>query len=350
VKKKAINRLSYILKKRWKILLFLVCLLLVPTTYFSYKLGWISNIEIKKTEDGWILEGPLHFSKFLTYKTLFLNNGKIIFVEKYKRDYYLDGLKIKPCLMCFIRDVYYVRAIDLSSGISIYRKKMKWGKHPVQVFHIFPWRDNTVVYGYYQEIPGIENKNGVVIILDSHGKIQKQFLVDTKAFAVDEKNDLLICNKLTLLELPSGKTKSNNTIQPFISAVTDNKGNLYIIRNPEESGEGSDDDVFKYIIEKYSTVPCRKVWSTVLEVPINHYAYHIDYSNDQLVIRYLQYGVSQKNKQLWQGVLLNPDNGEITDPNYFSDPYIKEVKSDNKRYNIRQEENRICVSKINNKK
>jgi len=330
-------------KIRKSYLAYIFIFVIVLGTLFSYALGYISHVSLKKIENGWICRGPFHFSKFLNYKNVYSRENKLFLIEKYERQFCLIGLKIVECKKRFMRDAYYVRAYNLSSGKTIYRRKIMFDIHPVQVFDIFPWLDNTVVFGYYQDKIGGPRKL-IVTILNSKGKVQKQFPVSAKPLAVDEKNNLLICDGVSLVELPSGEPKINNEMAPIsdvTDVVTDNEGNLYLVRvnKPGDSGNRDNILIINYIIEKYSILPRGIKWSSTLTTP--SWPLFLDYKNNQLLVYY--YDREYRDELSWTSEMFSADIGEKIKSEIVFNPYLKEIERDNRRYEITQSENQILV-------
>jgi hypothetical protein len=279
-------------RKKLRILLAILVVIATGAICLLYSLGYISHIRVSKTEDGWVCSGPIRYSWLYSGTMPVISGDKVVVVERYKRPFYIEGFKVKPCPRCFQRDAYYITALTLSNGRIVYRTRININKHPLQGCSVSPLRDNVVVGGYIQEEPGANNRMYFVTILDGRGQIVNQFSIPPVSGirSVDEKNNLLLCHQdvdandrytvldpqiLHMLELPSGTEKFQVKIAPFNYLVADKEGNVYINFLNQMSSAWADymeerTASVNTRIEKYSVLPWQKIWSTAITPERGH--------------------------------------------------------------------------------
>ena len=357
-------------KTRWKVWLPLALLVIIGAgaIYLLYRLGHISHIRVSKTKDGWVCSGPIKYDWLYSGTMPVISSNNVVVVEKYERSFYIKGFKIAPCLRQFLRDVYYITALSLSNGHTVYRTKLgSINEHPLQVVGIWPWRENVIVWAYYQEEPGLFNKIFSITVLNNRGKILKQvpITLPLEPMAVDEKNSVLLCRQmvdekdfkqhldpqiLRVLELPSGTEKFQVKIEPLTHMITDKDGNLYINRldlknNDREEYNNKRLSSLSGYIEKYSIVPWQKLWSVSVR-PEKGYPIGLKYERDKLwyAIHDRDGGPFPEDRRKWIGGPINCETGEAVESQRKCDPYRIEAEVDGKHYIITRIDDKVHVT------
>lgn len=334
-------------KTRWTIWLALVLILCLSgvLVYWLYLVGHISHIRVSKTKDGWVCSGPIQY--YLGYPKIrpILRGKKVVLVERYKREFYIEGFKIAEVKMSFPLDSYYITALSVYNGDVVYRRRMSIKGHPLQVVGIWPWRENVVVWGYYQEEADLDNRIGSITILDARGRIRKRFRLDLQPTAVDEKNNLLICGS-RMLELPSGKEKFQVKLKLLIDMVTDKNGNVYIFRRTDQP---SHDDKSSYdgYIEKYSVVPWKQLWS-VKVTGRKGSPWMLKYQKDSLWYAFYDPkggAVHWVDNLIWDGPLDTQDGTKI-ETDRKCDPYRLEAEFDGKEYVVTRVDDKLYIKTV----
>jgi hypothetical protein len=356
-------------KTRWKIWLPLALLVIICAGgfYLLHSFGYISHIRVSKTKDGWVCSGPIQYNLMHPRNRPIVSDKCLIILEKYERRYYIKGFKIDECPMCFLHDVYYVTALSLSNGHTVYRTKIGINGRPLQVRGIWPWRENVIVWGYYQEEAGLFNHISSITILNARGKILKQFpiTIPVKPMAADEKNNLLLCKQrvdekdfeqfldpqiLHVLELPSGTEKLQVKISPFTDLAADQDGNVYIHFLNQRNDAWMDyaekrASFLSACIEKYSVVPWQKIWS-VNVTPQKGYSELLKYEKNMLW--YTVYdrdgGPLVEDRRKWIGGPLNCKTGEALESQRKCDPYRIEAEVDGKHFLITRIDDKVQVT------
>lgn len=352
--------LFIVLKSSWKSLIFLL-LLIITVLFFFYhyytvneklklekhqiNLNVAEEIGVKAIKDGWVYEGPMLNNDSLSYKSIFANSGILFFVEKHVREFYFDGDQLLRTSRSFIRDDCYIRALDLSNGNNIFRTPMIFHENPIQVLNIYPWNNKVVVYGYYQETYGDSSPQRLIIILDSLGNIINQFHISSQLFAVDEKNDLLICSGLKFIELPSGQEKYIVEKMSGLNASADKDGNIYIITDIKISDGDDKYENNEANVAKYSIIPWNKLWSVNVEGDKQSYPFYINCREGMLYVYCFEStGNYEKGKGVYPTIILDPNNGAIIKTRYLSDAFIDTTIFEGRKYIINQKINTITVS------
>lgn len=366
-------------KKIW-ILLAMLVIVVAGAIYLLYWLGHISHIRVSKTKDGWVCSGPIMYDWLYSGTMPVICGDRVVVVERYKRSFYIEGFKVKPCTRFFQRDAYYITALSLSNGHVIYRKKISIKGNPLQVWRTWSWRDNVVVGGYYQEKSGHSDRIGLATVLDSRGRITNQFSIPPALGprAVDEKNNLLLCQQevdanyleedryldpqiLHMLELPSGKEKFQAEIAPFNHLVTDKEGNVYINFLNQMSDAWADymkerRASVNTCIEKYSVFPWQKIWSVAI-TPKNGHSELLKY--EEGMIWYSVYDenadfskdgeededrvIYPEDGRKWIGGPINCATGEKMESQQKCDPFRITTRLDSKQYIITKMNDKIYV-------
>lgn len=332
-----------------------------------HRLGYISHIRVSKTKDGWVCSGPIRYNLMYPGNKPIVTDKYLIVREKYERSFYIKGFKIAPCLRQFLRDVYYITALSLSNGHTVYRTKISINGHPLQVTGIWPWQENVVVWGYYQKEPGLFNKISSVTVLNNRGKLLKHFPITLPLgpMAVDENNGVLLCRQevdekdfkqfldppiLWVLELPSGKEKFQVKISPFSDLVTDQDGNVYINFLNQRNDAWMDfaekrASFLGTCIEKYSIVPWQKIWS-VKVTPQKGYSELLKYEKNTLwyAVHDRDGGSLVMDRRKWIGGPINCENGEAVESQRKCDPYRIETEVDGKHYIITKVDDKVHVT------
>lgn len=298
----------------------------------------ISAVSVSETTDGWLCSAPVQYELNYLCSGPILCGSKLVILERYKNPF---GLR------SFLRDTYYIRGIELSNGHTVYRSKVRINGHPLQVLGIFPWGENVVVWGYYQEEPGLDNRISSVSILNSQGEILKRFPLNVKPTAVDEKNNLLICGS-RLLELPSGKDKFQTQIKLLVDMVSDKNGNVYILRRLRSISEGDKNGIYDALAEKYSCVPWKKLWSVKIPGTADGYPIMLRYENG--LVWYAIYdergGPYPEDRRKWTGGPLDPETGAKIETQRKFDPYTIEAEVDAKVYVVTKVNNKLYVKTV----
>lgn len=333
-------------KTRWTIWLALVLILCLSGVfvYWLYWVGHISHIRVSKTKDGWVCSGPIQYRLGYPKFRPILSGKKVVLVERYKREYKREGFKIAEVKMNFLLDSYYITALSVYNGDVVYRRRMSIKGHPLQVLGIWPWRENVVVWGYYQEEPGLDNRISSFTILDTRGKIRKRFRLDLKPTAVDEKNNLLICGT-RMLELPSGKEKFQVKLKLLIDTVTDKNGNVYIFRRTDQP---SRDDKSSYdgYIEKYSVVPWKQLWSVKVT---GHKGTPKMVKYEEGLLWYAFYdwhrpGWDSEDQLSWHP--LDPETGAKIETERQCEPYRIETELNGKQYVVTRLDDELYIKTV----
>ena len=335
-------------KNRWKIW-FVFALLFVAgggLLYVAYRAGYISHIRIRSTKEGWLCTGPFQYGLDYPCTRPILSGKKIVVVEKYKRQFYREGFKILESKKYFLRDTYYITALALSNGDMIYRIKINIKSNPLQILGVWAWGENMVVWGYYQEEPGLNNRIFSVSILNSYGNILKRFPLDVKPTAVDEKNNLLICGS-RLLELPSGKEKFQTQTKLLVDIVSDKNGNVYILRRLSGISEGDKNIIYDALVEKYSCIPWEKLWS--VKIPGTAEGYPIMLRYEKGLLWYAFYdergGTYPEDRRKWASPL-DSETGARIETERRCDPYQIEAEVDGKLYIVKLIKNKLHVKTV----
>ena len=346
-------------KTRWKIWFSLALLVIICAGgfYLLHRLGYISNIRVSKTKDGWVCSGPIQYNLMYPRSRPIVSNKNLVLLEKYR----------KRSLRQFLHHSYYITALALTDGHTVYRTKISINGRPLQVLGIWPWQENVVVWGYYQEEPGLFNHICSITILNNRGKILKQFplTLPLRPMAVDEKNSVLLCQQkvdekdfeqhldpqiLRMVELPSGTEKFQVKISLFTDLATDQDGNVYI-NFLNQRNDAWIDYVEKrapYLsacIEKYSVVPWQKIWS-VKVTPEKGYSQLLKCEKNTLW--YAVYDEDSaplvEDKRKWIGGPLNCKTGEAVESQRKCDPYRIEAEVDGKHFLVTRIDDKVHVT------
>jgi hypothetical protein len=325
--------------------------------YLLHRLGYISNMKVSKTKDGWVCSGPIQYNLMYPSIRPIVSNKNLVLLEKYH----------KRSLRQFLHHSYYITALALTDGHTVYRTKITINGHPLQVVGIWPWQENVVVLGYYQEEPGLFNKIGSITVLNNRGKILKQFplILPLNPMAVDEKNSVLLCRQevdekdfkqfldlpiLWVLELPSLTEKFQVKISPFSDLATDQEGNVYINFLNQRNDAWMDyaekrASFLGTCIEKYSVVPWQKIWS-VKVTPAKGYSELLKYEKNMLWYTVLDRdgGPLVEDRRKWIGGPLNCKTGEAVESQRKCDPYRIETEVDGKYYIVTRVDDKVHVT------
>ena len=346
-------------KTCWKIWPPLVLLVIIAAAgiYLLHRLGYISNMKVSKTKDGWVCSGPIQYNLMYPRSRPIVSNKNLVLLEKYH----------KRSLMQFLRHTYYITALAMPDGHTVYRTKISINGHPLQVVGIWPWQENVIVWGYYQEEPGLFNHIPSITILNARGKILKQFplTLPLKPMAVDEKNNLLLCQQevdekdfkqhldpqiLRVLELPSGTEKFQVKISPFTDLATDQDGNVYINFLNQRNDAWMDyaekrASFLSACIEKYSVEPWQKIWS-VNVTPEKGYSQLLKYEKNMLW--YTVYdedgGPLVEDRRKWIGGPLNCKTGEAVESQRKCEPYRIKAEFDGKHFLFTRIDDKVHVT------
>ena len=345
-------------KTRWNICLACVLLVTGLTTVWLYgmRARLFSDIQIKKTEDVWVASGPIEYGLSCPWTRPILSGNRLIIVEKQKRKFYIKGFSITRLGMCFSRDDYFVTAFQLFGGHRVYRTNIRVRKNPLQILGIWPWGENVVVCGYCQEEPCLENRIFYITILNGKGRVLNQFPIHAHEFpihtypmAVDERNNLLICRGLRILQLPSGTEKLTVNLEYCIHMATDKDGNVYVNRLNQRDDNWAD-YVYKRVpnvsghIEKYSTVPWKKLWSVEV-TPEKGYAWLLKYEDNMLwyAVCDERMGGTIEGRTKWIGGPLDAETGERVETDRTCDPYRIETEFDGRQYVVTKKDDDLHV-------
>ncbi len=322
-----------------------------------HRLGYISHIRVSKTKDGWVCSGPIQYGLSNTVTRPVISGNNIVLLEEYR----------KRSLMQFLHHSYYITALALTDGHTVYRTKISINGRPLQVLGIWPWQENVVVWGYYQEEPGLFNHICSITILSNRGKILRQFPITLplKPMAVDEKNSVLLCQQkvdekdfeqfldpqiLWVLELPSGTEKFQVKISPFSDLATDLAGNVYINFLNQRNDAWMDyaekrASFLSTCIEKYSVVTWQKIWS-VKVTPEKGYSQLLKYEKNMLwyTVYHEDGGPLVVDRRKWIGGPINCETGEAVESQRKCDPYRIETEVDGKHFLITRIDDKVHVT------
>ena len=105
-------------KPRWTICLAFALVLSVSVV-FVYCLRFITDIKVSKTKDGWLCSGPIQYELRHPMTRPIICGEKLIIVERYKKEYYIEKFKIAEVKMSSPRYRYYITALALSNGHTV---------------------------------------------------------------------------------------------------------------------------------------------------------------------------------------------------------------------------------------
>ena len=271
-------------------------------------------------------------------------------------------------MMCFIRESYCLTRVSVASGeilSSTYLTVHTNAEHPMQARRMFPWREHVLVYGYYQEEPGLFTKKLTTQMIDPRGElISIRFDNDLfyEAEVVDRWNDLLICTQeyqgrdsdgralptgpyFRLLDLPSLTLRATHPKDPLILSdmTADADGNLYCLRRDTQECETCRNDEAPYPttrhLVKYSIEPWQELWTRKIE-PESDVGYPRLLQFRDGLLWYAMYDSDyewvndSEEKYRWIEKPLDPETGEPVDTDQRFDPYRTVVDVEGQPYAI----------------
>lgn len=306
-------------------------------------------VGVRKTTDGWTCDGPVEFENRPAITRPVVCGKNLIVLERYIRD--REGLMRRRVRMAIPRDSYYVTSLRLEDGRGVFRRKMMVEGFPLQVRGLWAWGEKTVIWGFHQGKSSTKRFSWI-LVLDPNGKTAKRFNVSLplEIMAVDQTNDLLLCfqkwddtvlriqkdpYEVVGLDLPSGTVKFSVPAPLAFDIVADENGNAYVMSRVK-SGRRGDAGVYDALLEKYSVVPWKKLWSVEIEGTEESYPRRLLYQQD--LLWYALYeddaGSTPQETIIWSGGPLDPDTAEYIETELRCNPYKMQVEVEGKKYTI----------------
>jgi hypothetical protein len=346
---------------RLKISVLVVSAVLVGT---AIVLAFLNHRElnVRKTAGGWVCDGPIEFEYRPAITRPVVCGENLVAVERYRRWKYREGLMIRSVKMGIPRDIYYITSLRLEDGRGVYRRRMKVKGFPLQVVGLWPWGQKAVVWGFHQGRSSTKRFSWVVI-LDANGEIIRRFAVTLplQVLAIDQKNDLLLCLQIwdekvfrkqkdpyavVGLDLASGTVDFSVPAPLAFDMVADENGNAYVMRKLKEGGV-DDIGVYDRLLEKYSVVPWKNLWSVTIEGTKTSYTWSLLYQHRLLWYALYEYrGRWQDEVEdmiRWKVSPITPDTGEKIEVEERCSPYRMETEVEGRKYTITRDGQGIRV-------
>lgn len=303
------------------------------------------GIDVAKLDNGWVCSGPIQYSIRSPEKNPILCDQSIVVLEKYIK---------KSSPRNFYHHKYYLTILNISDGSIIDLNELLYEKHPVQVLAMWPCKKNVVIWGYYQNNPGLSTKIPLIRILDLNGNIIKEFEIDSAArpMAIDRKNNLLLCKYrssknetkevdstnmgILIYDLDSCRIKFKKQLDGLFGIVADEDGNAYLLRR---GAVDVNKGLFETFLEKYSVDPWKFSWSTSLKSINKKYPIRFRYQKGMLW--YALYNITGGFLE-WVDIPIDAQTGlEEKMPYQFTPYLLVEIKG--VRYKIKWEGSKLYI-------
>ena len=336
---------------RKKRLLILTGVVLIGFGLFDIISSRIGGVHVRRTSNGWTCSGPsIQYCLGFPRTAPILSGEKFVIVEQYKKTYYMHGFRIGPTTKSFLRDTFYITALALSDGHTVYRRKIRVEGHPLQVFGMWPWGENVVVWGYYQTEPR-GSRITVITILNGKGRTINQFGLKVQPTAVDQKNNILICRS-GIFDLASGVEKFRPAITEVVDMRTDRKGNVYVLRRVKSAQDGDKEGILDALAEKYSVVPWKKQWSVGIRGTAERYPVMLKCENGLLwyAVNEPRAGDTPEDRTKWIGGPLDSETGRLVETERKCDPYRLQTVFGGKSYTVTRKGTKLVVNIAPDKK
>lgn len=322
---------------------------------FSYELDY-PPLTITQEENGWRAEGGYilfdYFSNFIGPTP----GQDILFVIEYFEN-------PNEGSMVFIRDFHRLSAYRLTNGQRVFSSFLFYDDNPFIPRHVYTWKDQAVVNGFYQEEPSNidehkDTRRYLTYVFDSQGEIistisSSDQMYDGEPIGIISSSDQLIWmkyngesenNLVRIHKIPSGELENEYEIGSWTipgRITIDQNGNLFLIRRPTSSTEG--------VLERYSLSPWQHLWTKTID-PIVGYLEYLNFEIDRLWYGFLyryEYHPYVESIYKWDGGPIDPETGEPIESDWRYNPLIIRHKTDGILYQIEKiNDNSFRVKKL----